>query len=281
MLFRQLPQPSSSRSISLAHPRENQSNGSNLESGTSSGPSSGEPSTDASSGPLESSNQLVSAEPSKSQSGVPSYPHPPFHTHQFFVTLEKTFPTPTARSLMRATRALLVDRAGRVRREGLAVKDLDNQAYLFRAALSELRAEVTVRTRNESAAIRTATTALRRDVDRVDVKMKEDLATLKHEIQMELDSRKNESRTDMKKQDIVIEELMNKAIIELGDLRTEMESIKWDNMRKSVVALSAFIVVILVAMEFRPKAKPIPVPRPIPNGKQPEAEGLERMDWVT
>ena len=38
-----------------------------------------------------------------------------------------------------------------------------------------------MRTKNESAAIRTATTALRRDVDRVDVKMKEDLATLKHE----------------------------------------------------------------------------------------------------
>jgi hypothetical protein len=38
-----------------------------------------------------------------------------------------------------------------------------------------------MRTRNDSASIRTATTALRRDVDRVDVKMKEDLTTLKHE----------------------------------------------------------------------------------------------------
>jgi len=180
---------------------------------------------------------------------------------------------------MRATRALLVDRVGRVRREGLTVKDLDNQAYLFRAALSELRAEVTMHTRNDSAAIRTATTALRRDVDRLDVKMKEDLATLKHEIQMELDSRKNESRADMKKQDIQIEELMNKAIIELSDLRTDMESVKWDNMRKSVAALSAFLLVILLAMELRPKAKPFPPPKP--NGKQPEAEGLERMDWVT
>jgi len=179
---------------------------------------------------------------------------------------------------MRATRALLVDRVGRVRREGLTVKDLDNQAYLFRAALSELRAEVTMRTRNESAAIRTATTALRRDVDRLDVKMKEDIATLKHEIQMELDSRKNESRADMKRQDIVIEELMNKAIVELGDLRTDMESVKWDNMRKSVVALSVFVFAILVTMELRPKIKPVPASRPIPSGKQPEAEGLERMD---
>jgi hypothetical protein len=82
---------------------------------------------------------------------------------------------------MRATRALLVDRIGRVRREALTVKDLDNQAYLFRAALSELRAGITTSTNNDTAAIRTATTALRREVDRLDVKMKEDIATLKHE----------------------------------------------------------------------------------------------------
>jgi hypothetical protein len=116
-------EPSSSQSISLTHSREN---GSNSESGGPSDPGTGEPLTDAKSGPSEQPHQLVSVEPSKSHPGIPSYPHPPFHTHQFFATLEKTFPTPTARSLMRATRALLVDRAGRVRREGLTVKDLDN-----------------------------------------------------------------------------------------------------------------------------------------------------------
>lgn len=36
-------------------------------------------------------------------------------------------------------------------------------------------------TKNDSAAIRTATSALRREVDRLDVKMKEDVSTLKHE----------------------------------------------------------------------------------------------------
>lgn len=77
------------------------------------------------SGPPEPFNQLISTG-SSSHPGTHSYAHPPFHTHQFFKVLEKTFPTPTARSLMRATRALLVDRVGRVRREGLTVKDLDN-----------------------------------------------------------------------------------------------------------------------------------------------------------
>ncbi|KAH7930118.1 hypothetical protein BV22DRAFT_1125269 [Leucogyrophana mollusca] len=66
--------------------------------------------------------------PSSSSS---SYHSPPVHTHAFFTALERTFPTPTACGLMRATRALLVDHVGRVRREGLGVKDLDNQAYLF------------------------------------------------------------------------------------------------------------------------------------------------------
>ncbi len=51
---------------------------------------------------------------------------PPFNTHHFFVELEKTFPSPSARSLMRATRALLVDRIGRVRRDALTSKDLEN-----------------------------------------------------------------------------------------------------------------------------------------------------------
>jgi hypothetical protein len=40
---------------------------------------------------------------------------------------------------------------------------------------------MTMSTKNDSAAIRAATAALRRDVDRLDVKMKEDIGNLKHE----------------------------------------------------------------------------------------------------
>lgn len=61
----------------------------------------------------------------------PTYENPPFHTHNFVKELEKTFPTPAARSLMRATRALLVDRIGRVHQDGLAVKDLENVRTVY------------------------------------------------------------------------------------------------------------------------------------------------------
>ncbi|KAF5322479.1 hypothetical protein D9619_000421 [Psilocybe cf. subviscida] len=210
-----------------------------------------------------------------------TYSSPPFHTHTFYKALEKTFPEEIARSLMRATRALLVDRIGRVRREGLAVKDLDNQAYLFRAALSELRAEMTANTKNDSASIRAATSALRREVDKLDVKMKEDVGNLKHEIQMELDSRKNEVKADFKRQDITIEELLNKAIINVSDLRTDVEEIKWDNMRKTVVTLSAFVLVIIVMMEFQPRSPKEKDRKPSRPEVNIPTEGLESTPWVT
>lgn len=149
---------------------------------------------------------------------------------------------------MRATRALLVDRIGKVKRDGLTYKDLDNvsisllvagrvpysfltlrtqQAYLFRAALSEMRTEITTRSRTETAAIRAQSAALRREVDALNARLKESVDGLKHEcvkpftflhtplcsllilrsysVQMDVDSRKNEEKGASKKVDLEIE----------------------------------------------------------------------------
>ncbi|OCH93608.1 hypothetical protein OBBRIDRAFT_811059 [Obba rivulosa] len=206
----------------------------------------------------------------------PAYSNPPFHTHQFFTALERTFPTPVARNLMRATRALLVDRIGRVRREALTVKDLESQAYLFKAALSELRTETTVLTRNETAAMRTATAALRREVDQLDGRMKEDVGALKHEIQMDMESRRNEAKGDLKRMDLQIEEVLNKSLVSLYELRSTMEEVRWENLRKSVAALSAFLVLMVMSMELLwTKSKP-PPPTPPP---VPEVHNVEGEAW--
>lgn len=65
------------------------------------------------------------------KSSRPAYTNPPFDTYGFFKALERTFPTPTAQSLMRATRALVVDRIGKVKNEALNMKDLDNVSCTF------------------------------------------------------------------------------------------------------------------------------------------------------
>jgi len=102
-----LGDPNESRSISLS-PNPNDQQSSSLSPSSSSPPVPINPST-------------IKAPPHTS-----TYQNPPFNTHAFFSVLEKTFPKQTARSLMRATRALLVDRIGKVKRDGLTYKDLDN-----------------------------------------------------------------------------------------------------------------------------------------------------------
>ncbi|KAM6495946.1 hypothetical protein JOM56_008652 [Amanita muscaria] len=204
--------------------------------------------------PGTSSKSLV---PSAIPSTEPRhYAKPPFNTHAFVCELEKAFPTHTSTSLMRATRALFIDRMGKVRREGLTSKDLENQAYLFRAALSELRGELTTSVKKNSAGLSTTRNAMRKEVDRLDVKMKEEIATMKHEIQMELESRKNEAMSDLKLQDIAMEELLSKVIVSVSDLRTDVEEVKWENMRRTVMTLFAFIMVIILSMEIRPTSHP-------------------------
>ena len=55
----------------------------------------------------------------------------PFDTHRFFQSLERAFPAPVARTLMKATRAILVDRIRRTKGEALDVKDFDNVSMLL------------------------------------------------------------------------------------------------------------------------------------------------------
>lgn len=185
----------------------------------------------------ETAHDQSSNVPATTQSPLIAFPMPPFHTHEFYVALRAVFPDPVARCLMKATRALLVHRADKIDSEMLNRKDMDNvrsvclcsrrssamqQAYLFRAALSELRTERTMRTRNEFATLQTTTGQLRREVDSLDGKMKEDVSTLKNEyvpqqfdagdgclsqssLQMDIDNRKHDARAELKAFEIAVE----------------------------------------------------------------------------
>ena len=75
--------------------------------------------------PFDSHSNLPAPHlPSNAHNPMP-YSNPPFDTHKFVSVLERTFPTSVARGLMRACRALLVDRVGRVKRDALTGKDLE------------------------------------------------------------------------------------------------------------------------------------------------------------
>ncbi|WFD35181.1 heme o synthase [Malassezia cuniculi] len=186
----------------------------------------------------------------------PSLYQPPFDTYKFVKRLEDggwtnkkpnaERPHDPAETIMEATRALLDQKGSEVLRENMDKSDLDNQLYFFSAALSELRTDVTVRARNDVAALRSLAALLQREVDGLEQKMQADVERLKHDIQVEMNHRKNETKGDQNNLEQEIQDLNNRFTIFLSDLRTEIEqSIKWDATRRAL-ALVFGIVAILV-----------------------------------
>jgi hypothetical protein len=53
-------------------------------------------------------------------------------------------------------------------------------------------------------------------------------------IEMDMNNRNAENRSELKEFDLAIEEINNKFTISLGDLRTEIESAKWDATRRAI-----------------------------------------------
>lgn len=105
---------------------------------------------------------------------------------------------------------------------------------MFKAALSELRTEVQVMRRNDMQTLQTDLSLITREVDSLEQRLSEGVADMKNEIQMDMNNRKNETREDQKGMDMKIQEINNKFTIRLGDIRTEIEAVRWETIWKGM-----------------------------------------------
>ncbi|WRT69709.1 uncharacterized protein IL334_006699 [Kwoniella shivajii] len=191
------------------------------------------------------------APPEASSGFTARHLHHPFDTHAFVSYLEKNEITRgSARALMEAVREMIIKRGTQTGQNMVGKEDAENAAYLFNAALSELRTELSVQARNDGLALKAAAGAIRREVEGLEQKIKEDVQVLKHDIEMDMNNRKAETRTEMKGFDIYIEEINNKFTISLGDLRTEIESVKWDATRRAISMIILIVVATIAISTF-------------------------------
>ncbi|GAK66865.1 gamma-butyrobetaine hydroxylase [Moesziomyces antarcticus] len=159
-----------------------------------------------------------------------------------------------AEAIMQGVRHLITTRGRQLANACLNKSDVENQAYLFKAALSEIRTEVQVRGRNDAAGLRSITTLLQREVDALEQKMKEDVERLKHDIQVDMNNRKAESKEEQNNLEQEIQDLNNRFTISLSDLKTEIEqNVKWDATRRSlflVFGIAAIVAANLAIADY-------------------------------
>ncbi|KAH9473111.1 hypothetical protein Pst134EA_000191 [Puccinia striiformis f. sp. tritici] len=151
-----------------------------------------------------------------------------FHTHRFIKQLERSkLQTESAQQILNFVesslrssekRWLLTGPTGGIVSKSYA----EGQAYLYNAALGELRTEVQVKARNDGIVLKSASNSVQREIDNLKQKLK-----------------------------LSIQELNSKFTILVSEVRTEIETRKWVTTRRCVVAIAslALCVVIFTALE--------------------------------
>lgn len=154
-----------------------------------------------------------------------------------------------AEAIMEAIHQMLVTRGQDVLDTHMNKTAVENQAYLFTAALAELRTELQVRARNDAAALRSMVTLLQREVDSLNQRMREDTASMKHDIQVDMNNRKSEAKEEQNTLEQEIQDLNNRFTISISDLKTEIEqSIKWDATRRALTIFFGCIVILIATL---------------------------------
>lgn len=75
---------------------------------------------------------------------------------------------------------------------------------------------------------------------------------------MEMDSSKADTRAEMKRYEMGVQEINNKFTISLSDLRTEIESAKWDSTRRAIAVIAIIVVASVVLSTFNIGHGPVP-----------------------
>ncbi|RKP09261.1 hypothetical protein THASP1DRAFT_22869 [Thamnocephalis sphaerospora] len=172
----------------------------------------------------------------------------PFDTYRLVTQLEEHgFTRGQAEVIMEAMSELLTHGGTETRRQMLDKDDLENERYLFRAALDELRTEIEVLRRTDHATLKAESDTVARDVDVLTQRLREGIATLRQENQVVMNSRKLEQRADEKEMDVRVQDLNDQLMVKLGEVRTQVEAMKMAATRNAMVMVfwtGALVMVI-------------------------------------
>ncbi|KAJ1680125.1 hypothetical protein EV182_000632, partial [Spiromyces aspiralis] len=148
-------------------------------------------------------------------------------------------------ALTYAIRTCIADRLERLRRETMTRSDLENELYLYRSYLEELRTEIQVLRKNDQFLLQSDAASIEREVEALASQMKEDMASLRSDIQIDMNTRKHEHSDGIKKQEMMLHDMVSMYQVVIGDMRTDIESVKLESIRKGLMAAVTTTLVVI------------------------------------
>ncbi|KAL8922568.1 MAG: hypothetical protein Q9208_005071 [Pyrenodesmia sp. 3 TL-2023] len=182
---------------------------------------------------------------------APRYIHH-FDTYTLVKDLQKgEFTEDQSVTLMKAVRMLLAQNLD-VAREGLVSKsDIENETYLFRAACSELRTEITNARRLSAQKSSTQLSHLTHETSLLSQRLTQESSALKDHLRGMLNDRRMAVRMEQQAMDQAIQELNYKITVSLmSGSKSEVEGLRWVLARRAVMAIACMAVLILGSLRY-------------------------------
>lgn len=186
--------------------------------------------------------------PSELKNGVHRHPHleaSPYEHHFDTYSLvqqlanESAYGPEQAVTLMKAIRLMLAINLD-VAKEGLVSKsDTENEAYLFRAACSELRTTLQTARLSEMLKQRSQRATLQHESDLLNQKVTQDLATMREEMKGMFNDRKLGLEEQKRQVDGKIQGLNHKITVLLNsEAKSDAEGLRWILTRRAAMAIA-------------------------------------------
>ncbi|KAF2204359.1 hypothetical protein GQ43DRAFT_446785 [Delitschia confertaspora ATCC 74209] len=210
----------------------------------------------ASVNPLETVLHMPS--PAEEESQKPPHLKTPRYVHHFDtyglvqdLAKSGSFSPEQAVTIMKALRGILIENMELARAGLVSKSDVENETYLFRAACSELRTEISNNRKGETEKMRTERNQLQHEVDILSQRLTQESLSLKDDLKGLFDDRKMTVRMEQRSMESKIQELNYKITVALNsDARSEIEGLRWVLTRRAAIAIGVSALMLFAMLRY-------------------------------
>lgn len=158
-------------------------------------------------------------------------------------------------TVMKAMRVILGDKSDLAKEALVSRSNLENEAYLFKAACAELRTEVTTRRKSEQEKLRTERTQLQHEVDILSQRLGQETTGLKDELKGLFDDRKMAVRNEQRDMESKVQQLNYRITVDLqADGKSDVEGLRWIMTRRVILTLGLVVLMIVGGLKLAANA---------------------------
>ncbi|KAI8915109.1 hypothetical protein BC831DRAFT_507699 [Entophlyctis helioformis] len=155
-------------------------------------------------------------------------------------------------AIMRTINAFLVDGTLSLRSATLSTIELENELYLYKSQLQELRNELQLLRQNDSVTLKADTDSVLREIETLNQKFSELVAALKADVAMDLNNHKSDSRELATDTDLRLQEIHHKLVLKMSDIKTRIETMKVELTRMIVWMIIGIVSLVMIVDMIKP-----------------------------